>query len=188
MPWYNGCRRGLCVPESQTRCMGKHLCGKPWTLTDVQTRGCKHTQCTLRCAASHTNSTLRTDPASSPGKQNPLFPCVTPDPAPRGQPTALGGWGGINLLHLVPSRELDVLRQHNMDTTQRCCAHRHPSPRYGSLRSMRGPVPAPPSITRLLRWLQTASCVHRLLCAPPSLPTLRLAALDAGPRLRTPLK
>ena len=33
----------------------------------------------------------------------------------------------------------------------------------------RGQPPHPPSITRLLWWLQTAFCVHRLVCAPQSL-------------------
>ena len=68
---------------------------------------------------------------------------------------------------------------------------------YGSLRSMRGTLPHPDSITRLLRWLLTAFCVHRLVCTPPSIRSalcmhrlvcgLQLASLDAGDTPAPPL-
>ena len=64
-----------------------------------------------------------------------------------------------------------------------------------------GQPPHPPKITRLLRWPQTAFCVHRLVCAPHCVctalrvhchpsppPPLRLASLDTGASPRTPLE
>ena len=68
---------------------------------------------------------------------------------------------------------------------------------YVSLRSMRGTLPHPPSITRLVRWPHTAFCVHRLVCAKRCMCTalcmhhlvcgLRLASLHAGDTPTHPL-
>ena len=56
-----------------------------------------------------------------------------------------------------------------------------------------GQPPHPPKITRLLHcyrppFVCTALCMYRLVCAPPVLLCIRLAALDAGASPRTPLR
>ena len=69
------------------------------------------------------------------------------------------------------------------------------SPTMHSARCARrgGQPPHPPKITRLLHCYRppcacTALCMYRLVCAPPVLLCIRLAALDAGASPRTPLK
>ena len=47
------------------------------------------------------------------------------------------------------------------------CVHRRSYYAYGSLRSTRGPAPAPPLNNKTPALLSTAFCVPRLVCAPP---------------------
>ena len=58
------------------------------------------------------------------------------------------------------------------------CVHRRSYYAYGSLRSTRGPAPAPPLNNKTPALLHTAFCVHRLVCAPPCVCT-------AGPTMHT---
>ena len=74
------------------------------------------------------------------------------------------------------------------------CVQQQSFPRYGSLRWTRGPAAAPPfknktpAVARHRLPFCTTLCAHRLVCARPTLTTLRLATLNAGASPRTPLK
>ena len=133
-----------------------------------------------------------------------------PPPPPFTPPPPWGLWGASAYL-LWPSRHEEDAKWKCLEPHMSCVARREgpladrclqaremlATARFArqTARCARrgGQPPHPPKITRLLHcyrppFVCTALCMYRLVCAPPVLLCIRLAALDAGASPRTPLK